>query len=372
MTDSKRDGQKSHQIRVCYIAGREREYVRTRTMLYALGLAGFEVKACIPPDKRFRHYPRLLAEFLFRKKGCSVIIVGFYGALLLPFVRLLSRKPLIFDIHSANHETMLDWERVRESGFFSRLLFWVDRLTMKMADRIIIESRHHVKVWAREYGIPPAKFEPIFLASDDRVLFPREVRKDPGTFLVHFHGEFAPFHGVNVVMEAARRLKAEGVRFQIIGRGTTYARDRALAEKYGLSNCRFIDWVPYSELAGWMSAADVCLGFFGNRKRSYEVFTNKVVEALAVKKPLVTMRNEPVQELLTDGESVLMVEAGNDAELASAILRLKDDPALKKRIAEQGYRMYRLHCTLEVFSGRLKNLILDTLGESTDMIRRMA
>jgi len=348
------------EIKVCYMAGREYEYVRTRTVVLALQAAGFDVKMSLPPNKRFRHYPKILWKFLKMKRKCDVVIVGFYGALLMPVVRLFTSKPVIFDIHSGTHETMLDWEKVKSKSIMAKFFYQVDKITMKMADCIILESKDHIRNWSKTYGIPRNKFRHVFLAVDDNVIYPKPQNKNNrDAFLVHFHGEFAPFHGVEYILRAAHLLKDKGIEFQIIGFGTTYEKDMKLVKELNLTNCRFIRWVPYEKLADAMCRADVCLGFFGDRKRAYEVFTNKVVEAIAVKRPLVTMRNSPVQELLEDGESVVFVNPGDPTALADALLNLKNNSRLRQRISENGHKVFLTHCTIEMFAKRLKEIITE-------------
>lgn len=350
-------------VTVCYVAGRERSYVRTRTMLKALHRAGYGVEACIPPNKKFRHYPKLIFQFLLRKRHCDIILVGFYGALLMPVVRLFTRKPVIFDVHSGTHETMIDWGRARKQGLRAKMYWWTDHWTLNMADRIILEARDHIRIWSERYRVPEDKFYHIFLATEDSLFFPRP---EPGedSFLVHFHGEYAPFHGVNVILRAAALLQDQGVRFQIVGFGTTYEKDVALAGALRLRNCHFIRWVSYEQLGETMSRAHVCLGFFGDTQRAQEVFTNKVIEAIAVKRPLITMRNNPVQELLTDGESVLLVPPNDPEALADAIFQLKNNRTLRRSLAERAYETFLNHCTIRAFADSMKELVDGTVRGS--------
>jgi glycosyltransferase involved in cell wall biosynthesis len=271
---------------------------------------------------------------------------------------LFTRKPVIFDIHSGTHETMIDWEKARPNGFRAAVYFLCDMITMNMADKIILESQDHIRTWSKRYHVPVSKFEQVFLASDDDIMVEKSAPvSNNGSILVHFHGEYAPFHGVEVILRAAHLLKDEPIKFQIIGFGTTYEKDMALAQSLGLDNCKFIRWVPYEELPDTMSRADVCLGFFGDRQRAREVFTNKVVEAIGVKRPLVTMKNAPVSELLTHEKNVLFTEPGSAESLAEAILRLKNDPALRKRLSENGYAEFQAHCTIDAFTARLSEII---------------
>jgi glycosyltransferase involved in cell wall biosynthesis len=92
------------------------------------------------------------------------------------------------------------------------------------------------------------------------------------------------------------------------------------------------------------------------------VLTNKVIEAIGMGKPLITRRNEPVQELLTHGESVYLVDPASPQALADGILTLKSDPTLRQKIAANGHRVFQEHCTTEVFSEHLKGFIEEIVG----------
>lgn len=350
------------KIRVCYVAGREASYSRTRTMLYGLKAAGFEVVTCLPPDRSFKNYPKVVWQFLCKKRGCDLIVVGFYGQLLLPIVWLLTRKPILFDVYISTFGTMIHDRGKGSSNSLLAKLFWLsDVVSMRLATRIIIETRHHIGQYAQMFRVPEDKFRHIFLATDPKVIHPRQATTSNGKFLVHFHGEYAPFHGVKYILQAADRLRDENVQFQIIGTGITYEEDMRLARDLKLQNCKFIDRVPYEQLADHMSRADCCLGFFGENPRTLRVFTNKVVEALAVAKPLISTKNEPVQELLTDGESALLVERANPAAIAKAVIRLRDDADLRERIAKRGHELFLQNCTLDVFSSKVKIIIEEIL-----------
>jgi glycosyltransferase involved in cell wall biosynthesis len=186
---------------------------------------------------------------------------------------------------------------------------------------------------------------------------PRERRPADGRFLVHFHGEYAPFHGVDVILRAAKLLENDGVDFQIIGTGITFERDQALARELGLPHVKFIDRVAYSELAVYMSRADACLGFFGDNKRADRLLTNKVIEAMAAGRPLITRRNPAVQELLQDGQSVVLVDPGSPEALAGAIRKLQADPELCVKLGQNALAQFRQHCVQATFAEQLKRII---------------
>ncbi len=351
------------KVKICYIAGREASYSRTRMMIHGLQSVGFDVVKCLPPNKSFKYYPNIMWQFLRKKRGCDLVIVGFYGQLLLPFVWLFTTKPILFDVYISTFGTMIDDRaKGRRNGFRARLYWLSDYISMKLANRIITESCHHIKQYAKMFRVPESKFRHIFLATDPNIIYPKSLPQPKGKFLVHFHGEYAPFHGVKYIFQAADILRNENVEFQIVGRGITHEQDMKFAKELNLQNCKFIEWVPYEELADYMSRAHCCLGFFGDNPRTMRVFTNKVVEAIAVAKPLISTKNEPVQELLKNDESALLVERANPAQIAKAIRKLRDDAELRQRIGNAGHELFLKNCTLEVFSKYIKNNIEEMLN----------
>jgi glycosyltransferase involved in cell wall biosynthesis len=353
-------------IKICYVAGRERTYSRTRNILTALEREGFEVETCLPPNKSPWHYPKVLFEFLGKKRGADLIFVGFYGQLLLPFVRLFTLRPIVLDLYVSTFGAMVDDRRRAKPGSLkAKLSFLVDHVALHLANRVIVDSTSQMLWYEKTYGVSRAKFSRLYLPSDDAIMRPRARTRHGGRFRVHFHGEYAPFHGVDVIVRAAHVLADAGVEFRLIGTGMTQARDRALARELGVHNIEFVDRVAYDELAQHMSDADVCLGIFGENPRAERELTNKVVEAMAVGRALITRRSPPAEELLADGESVLFVEPGRPEQLAAAILRLKGDPALADRLGQNALRIFREHCTLGVFAPALKQVILEQIDPRT-------
>ena len=352
-----------NNITICYIAGREATYSRTAIVYKALQRAGFQIIGLFPPDKRFLHYPGLVWQFLWKKKACDLIVVGFYGQLLMLAVRLLTRKPILYDIYISTFDTMVfDRGKAAPKSIAARVYRAVDRLSMLWADRILLESADHITDYANKFKVPQKKFEQLFLAVDDEIIAPVRTVQPSGHFLVHFHGEYAPFHGVRTILEAAHLLKGKGIRFEIVGKGITYDADMKLARRYQLDHVEFIDWIPYDRLALSMSRAHCCLGIFGDNPRTFRVLTNKVVEALAVARPLITVKNNPVQELVQDGVSALLIPPADPDALAEAILWLKSHPAQAEKIGNNGYLQFQTHCTLTGFSDRLKTIVNQMLA----------
>ena len=84
---------------------------------------------------------------------------------------------------------------------------------------------------------------------------------------------------------------------------------------------------------------------------------NKAFQALACGTPLVTADTPAARELLVDGESALLVPAGDPEALAAAVRRLADDGALARRIGDEGLAAYREHASEAVLGERWRGLV---------------
>ena len=91
-------------------------------------------------------------------------------------------------------------------------------------------------------------------------------------------------------------------------------------------------WVPYEGLGAEVGAAAICLGVFGESEKAARVVPNKVWQAMAAGRPVVTADTPGVREVLRDGESALLVPAGDAEALGAALARLAAEPALRARL----------------------------------------
>jgi len=74
-----------------------------------------------------------------------------------------------------------------------------------------------------------------------------------------------------------------------------------------------------------------------------------VLEAMAAGLPVVASRVGGLPELVVEGETGLLVAPGNPEELATALARLLDDPALRERLGSAGRARVQTHFALDAF-----------------------
>jgi glycosyltransferase involved in cell wall biosynthesis len=122
-------------------------------------------------------------------------------------------------------------------------------------------------------------------------------------------------------------------------------------------NVAWTRWIEYEQLPGALHGAGCALGIFGTSDKARRVIPNKAFQALACGVPLVTADTPAARELLTNGESALLVPPGDPVALADAMRRLAGDPALARRIADGGLAAYRRRASEDVLGKRWRSLI---------------
>ena len=64
-----------------------------------------------------------------------------------------------------------------------------------------------------------------------------------------------------------------------------------------------------------------------------------------MKKPIITGNSQASKEIMKDGENCLLCRMEDPHAIAEAILRLKTDDGLQKKIAEGGYATFKSYCS---------------------------
>lgn len=348
---------------VCYFGIYNQNHTRNRLMIKGLRQNGVEVIEVNTREKSAHKYERLARGYWAVRKKCDVIVVGFPGHTVMPLAWLLAKltgKRIVFDAFISLYDSFVFDEKKYTPGSFSARKYWfIDWLAGRMADTVLLEVGAYADYFSKTFGIPRKKFKVIWVACDDEVIYPREQKKETADFLVHFHGTYIPAQGIPTIIEAAKILEPEGVRFNIIGRLSTYGEALELVKKIEAQNINFVDFVPYATLADYMAQADVCLGMFGATGKAARAGAFKIMEALAMRKPLITGDTPAVREFLIDGENALLCRVDDPRDLADKILVLKRDQELRKRIAERGYQLFRSKMTPKALGGQFAALLAE-------------
>ncbi len=359
------------RLRVCYFGTYRATYSRNEIMIEGLRRNGIDVIEChaqlwhsfedrvhiasgawMHPKfwwRVLRTYGRLLYRYWRLAGKYDVLIVGYPGQADVFLARILSKmhgKPLAWDIFMSIYLIAMERKLDERSKGTVTLIRWLEKTACSMADMLILDTSDYVAWFEATHQVAPERFRLVPTGADERIFTPMNAKNTPlpreqTVFRVVYYGTFIPNHGVEYIIEAARLLAHNtDIHFELIGGGPEKEKAEQLAQRYALSNVTFTTWLSKDALVARVAQADVCLGAFGTTPQSMMTVQNKIYEALAMQKPIITGDSSAVREVLEHGTYIYLCERANPQSLADAILRLYGDVRLCKHMAEDGYRKF--------------------------------
>jgi glycosyltransferase involved in cell wall biosynthesis len=216
----------------------------------------------------------------------------------------------------------------------------MERVTYRIPDHLLVGTNEFTELYAQMYSITPDRFVRIPPAADEDRFYPRDAPKR-AVFTALYWGNFLPHHGVDVMLDAAAILKKESsIEFVFLGAGPYKAIAEAYAAEQSLFNVRFEGFVDEPQLHEWIARSHVCLGVFSEDVRALASITNKVCEAAASGKAIITEDSPPIHQRFTEQESIITVPPGSPDALAAALRSLCTHP---KRVNQLEHSALAVH-----------------------------
>ncbi len=346
-------------MRVLWIGTYESDYPRTRVLITGLRELGVEVVEHHRPVLE-RHVHKLgggmrplalagtaarwlaawtMLPFSAARMGQVDAVVAGYLAQpdVIPAwaVARAKRAPLVVDMMISLSDTLAGDRGVAGRGV-GQVLAGVDRTTLRLADIVLVDTAANGRFFVERFGVPSDRIVVAPVGAESERFPAAPPPSGPPTAL--FYGKLSPLHGLATVLEAARMPGVPPVR--LIGDGQLGGWLRDELDRDRPPDLRWDPWVPYPALAGEIADAAICLGVFGTSDKAARVVPNKVWQAMAVGRPVVTADTPGIREAVQDGETGLLVPPGDAAALAEALRTLAGDVALRERMGAAARAAY--------------------------------
>ncbi|MCK5084566.1 MAG: glycosyltransferase [Candidatus Pacebacteria bacterium] len=381
-------------MKVCFFGTYEKNYPSNRIIIKGLKKNGIDIVEChISLWEKYRNkhgnflklssmfklavglvsaYARLCLMFFSKCKNVDVIVIGYIGQLDIFFLKALllfkKNKPKILfaPLVSLYDTAIADRGLSGKNNLFAKLLFYIDKSSFKMADLIIFDTNEHINYISNLFNLNKRKFKRVWVGADEDVFYPMEIKSLKGNFRnnkfqILFIGKYIPLHGLEYIIKAAKLLEDEdeNIRIKMVGNGQLYKKMTDLSEKLGIKNVDFVEWIEYNDLVKEINKADVILGIFGGTDKSSRVIPNKVFQAIACRKTVITGNSSAIQELFTDKENILLCGNRDPESLKNAILEIKRDNDLRNKIAKNSYSLFQKDFSSEKIGRIVSDIIID-------------
>lgn len=198
-------------------------------------------------------------------------------------------------------------------------------------------------------GLDPARVVPMVSAAEFRSLH----RIPAGAPVIAMVGNIKRWKGQEVLLRALPTLVQRFPRLVCLFVGDTAREDEAyeralrqMIASTGLeAHARFTGYC--ANVADALNVADVAI----HASIAPEPFGRVLLEAMAMRKPVVASRGGAVPEIVVDGVSGRTFPPGNDRELAACVIDLLASPERARAVGEAGYNrvLARFHVRTNVW-----------------------
>lgn len=331
--------------RVLWWGHHDPDYSRNRILRKLLVELGWEVVDFRPAASGLGHWEATLRGL---PRPDLVWVPCFRQRDLAAARKWASRKgvKLLFDpLISAYDKQVLDrGKHAPDHPKARRLLAW-ERDLFGKADILLADTQEHARFFADTLGAGAQRIHVVPVGAEEALFQPEEGNAGDGAehappLEVLFYGSFIPLQGATFIVEAARRYRGPGLRWIFIGAGPQLDACKALAE--GLDNIAFEAWLDYARLPERIRQADILLGIFGTTPKAGRVIPNKLYQAMACGKPVITRWSPAYPDEWRDDDSLGLtwVPAGDPDALARAVAALasaRNDLGIRGRQARAAY-----------------------------------
>ena len=243
----------------------------------------------------------------------------------------------------------------------------LERATFRTSDAVISTNESYRRAAIERGGLPPDRVRVVRSAPDLTRFTP--VPPDPDLrrgkrFLACYLGVMGPQDGVDYALRALAHLRhdlgRDDLHSTFIGGGDAFDESVALSRELGLEDVvEFTGRVPDETVQAYLSTADICLSPDPRNPLNDVSSMNKVVEYMAMSRPLVSF--ELIEARVTAQDAAVYAPANDEREFGRLVGELLDDTERRERMGALGRRRVEEALSWEVSRGNLLEAYADLL-----------
>ncbi len=242
------------------------------------------------------------------------------------------RTPILFTEHGRDYPDYRRWKRV-----------WANRLLLSARDRFVAVGDSVRRALIDFEGLPEARVELIYNGCDlsqfdssrsHRSLVRSELGLEEDAFVVIQVARLDRLKDWATALRAVNLLFSEDptAKFVVVGDGEDRSRLERLTQELQIKE-RVLFLGSRPDVARLLQAADAFM-----LSSISEGIPLTLIEAMASGLPCVATNVGGVPELISDGETGLLVDAGDYVGLAAQLGRVASTPGLAQRLGMAGLR----------------------------------
>lgn len=321
-------------------------------------------------------YPWPLFDWLVKKKIVQFIskvapdILHVHDMVLARVVMKVNGKlpvklPLILDLHENRPHIMQYYGFVNRfpGKYFVRLKSW-DKWQGKLmdtADKVILVTKEACDEAERSYKISHDKMHAVPNYADistfqNYVIDPTIKERMSDAFTILYLGDTGLRRGTDTAILAMPEIlkKIPEARLVMVGKNREDAYLKGLIKKLQLEDQVSLEgWKDVSLFASYMTGAAICISPLKRNLHHDTTYANKIFQYMAMGKAQVVSDCTAQMNVIKKAGVGLVHEAANAEDLASRIIDLYSNPALRRGMEERAKNSVKLHFNWQIAGRQL-------------------
>ncbi|MCI5223495.1 MAG: glycosyltransferase family 1 protein [Candidatus Electrothrix sp. AR4] len=303
---------------------------------------------------------RIIEEFHLLKTTKPDVVILRQARYLsaIPLCRLLN-IPIILEINgpSLENEFTPKKDRVRGTAFWH----WLDKKMMNLAAYNIVVSETLKHYYVTD-GISSEKITSVPNGVDIHT-FNADIKGDrvrerlglKGKTIVGFSGRFAPWHGLDFLIDAMRIINDSSqyneLAFLLVGAPGHMLATPDLPDEIST----ITGHIPHEEMPEYLAAIDIFVAPYPLISPFY-FSPLKIFESMSMGKPVIASAQGQISELITDQVSGLLYPPGDQSALIACIERLLNDTQLRHDLGRNASKTMENNFTWNDNARRILNI----------------
>lgn len=196
-----------------------------------------------------------------------------------------TQTALIFDpLISAWDKQVFERQKFREGSRRANHLLKTESAMLQRSDFVVADTESHAQLFCDAHKVSESKIAVIPVSAEEELFTQQSHTSCSGRPQILFYGSFIGLQGPQHIARAASQVPEADWRF--IGSGPLL--DECVGIAGLLDHVQFVPRVAYEDLPRQIGQANILLGIFGDSAKASRVIPNKVYQALACGRPVVT------------------------------------------------------------------------------------
>jgi glycosyltransferase involved in cell wall biosynthesis len=211
-----------------------------------------------------------------------------------------------------------------------RIINYIEELFSKHSDVLIIANGEKA---LRTFQKKPSHCEILLNCPDDYVIDGSHQAKKNDLFTIAFTGHIRRYRGLETLTAVIRDLK--DTRLVITGR----IEDKLLLNQIrSIQNVKYLGLLDDSGLLEIEASSNIIAAFYDPVFFCNNLpLPNKIFEAMMCSTPIIT---NVAQEIVNETECGIVVEYDNVKQIKEAIITLRDNPELRRKLGDNGRKAF--------------------------------